>query len=98
MYEKLVKRLRAVAGGGREEKCDGCPYEEDYPCCVDCLDTLHKQAADAIEELSSQLDDFKRLCLPLKENRLYKYSDGSFVEVSLILLSEPPKDVRNYDS
>ena len=31
MYEELVKRLRAVAGGGREEKCDGCPYEEDYP-------------------------------------------------------------------
>ena len=53
MYERLVKRLRAVAGGDREEKCDGCPYEEDYPCCVDCLDKLHKQAADAIEELSA---------------------------------------------
>lgn len=54
MYDDLVKRLRAVAGGGREEKCDGCPCEEDYPCCVDCLDKLHKQAADAIEELSKR--------------------------------------------
>ena len=54
MYEDLVKRLRAVVDGGREEKCDGCPYEEDYPCCVDCLDKLHKQAADAIEELEEK--------------------------------------------
>lgn len=54
MYEKLVKRLLAVAGGCREEKCDGCPYDEDYPCCVDCLDKLHKQAAYAIEELSAK--------------------------------------------
>lgn len=51
MYEDLVKRLRAVTDGSHEDKCDGCPYDEDYPCCVDCLDTLHKQAADAIEEL-----------------------------------------------
>lgn len=54
MYEKLVNRLRAVAGGGREEKCDGCPYEEDYPCCVDCLDKLHKQAAAAFEDLEGK--------------------------------------------
>lgn len=51
MYEELIKRLRASVDG-RYEKCDGCPYEEDYPCCVDCLDKMHKQAADAIEELS----------------------------------------------
>ena len=56
MYEELEMRLRAVAGGSREEKCDGCQYEEDYPCCVDCLDKLHKQAADAIEELQRQID------------------------------------------
>ena len=52
MYEELVKRLRAVTDGSHEDKCDGCPYDEDYPCCVDCLDTMLKQAADAIEELS----------------------------------------------
>ena len=50
MYDELVKRLRASVDG-RYEKCDGCPYEEDYPCCVDCLDKMHKQAAEAIEEL-----------------------------------------------
>ena len=51
MYDELVERLRASVDG-RYEKCDVCPYEEDYPCCVDCLDKMHKQAADAIEELS----------------------------------------------
>ena len=51
MYDELVKRLRASVDG-RYEKCDGCPYEEDYPCCVDCLDKMHKQAADAIEKLN----------------------------------------------
>lgn len=59
---------------------------------IDGRTEMMKQAADAIEELNSQLDDFKRLCLPLKENRLYKYSDGRFVEVFLILPSEPPKE------
>ena len=61
MYEELEKRLRAVAGGGREEKCDGCPYEEDYPCCVDCLDKLHKQAADAIHRLRYHADDWEKI-------------------------------------
>lgn len=51
MYEELVKRLRAVANADHADRCDGCPYDEDYPCCVDCLDTMLKQAADAIEEL-----------------------------------------------
>lgn len=54
MYDDLVKRLRASVDG-RYEKCDGCPYEEDYPCCVDCLDKMHKQAADAIEKLEHQV-------------------------------------------
>lgn len=58
----------------------------------DPSNNTYTEAADAIEELSSQLDDFKRLCFPLKENRLYKYSDGNFVEVFLILPSEPPKE------
>lgn len=56
-YDDLVKRLRASVDG-RYEKCDGCPYEEDYPCCVDCLDKMHKQAADAIEELSKRVTDW----------------------------------------
>lgn len=56
MYDELVKRLR-VSVDGRYEKCDVCPYEEDYPCCVDCLDKMHKEAADAIEELSKRVDE-----------------------------------------
>ena len=50
MYDELVKRLRESVGN-RDEKCDCCPYEEDYPCCVDCLDKMHREAANAIEEL-----------------------------------------------
>ena len=76
MYDKLVKQLR------NESDCD---EYEDY------VAAMLGKAADAIEELSSHLDDFERMCLPLKENRLYKYSDGSFVEVFLILSSEPLK-------
>ena len=58
MYDELVKRLRASVDG-RYEKCDCCPYEEDYPCCVDCLDKMHKQAADAIEALSKIREEQK---------------------------------------
>lgn len=50
-YKELVKRLRNVVGT-RDEKCEGCHYEEDFPCCVDCLDKMHREAADAIEALS----------------------------------------------
>lgn len=79
MYEELVKRLRAVVGGGREEKCDGCPYEEDYPCCVDCLDKLHKQAADAIEDLQkltdTQLDIVKQYQVYLTKHRWIPVTD-----------------------
>lgn len=60
---ELVKRLRAVVGA-REEKCDGCPHKEDYPCCVDCLDKMHLEAADAIEELN-------RLRVAAEENRMH---------------------------
>ena len=76
MYDELVKRLWDFAVELRKAE--------------DAL--LVRDAADAIEELNSQLDDFKRLCLPLKENRLYKYSDGSFVEVFLMLQSEQLKE------
>ena len=44
--------------GNRDGKCDSCQHEEDYPCCVDCLDKMHTHAADAIEALQKEL----RLC------------------------------------
>lgn len=81
MYDELVKRLHKRIALSTA----GSPLQDDL------LD-----AADAIEELSSQFDDFKRLCLPLKENRLYKFADGSFTEVSLMIVprepTEPPKE------
>ena len=78
MYDELVKDLR--------ESAPKALAEADF----DFVEGWLKEAADAIEELSSQLDDFKRLCLPLKENRLYKYCDGSLVEVFLMPLPQPP--------
>ena len=80
MYDELIKRIHQCA----------VYLPEKLSKNAELLDVLMK-AADAIEELSSQLDDFKRMCLPLKENRLYKYSDGNLVEVFL-LPSEPPKE------
>ena len=53
LYEELIKRLRE-ASGNHEDKCESCPYEEDYPCCVDCLDNLHMEAANAIEKLQDR--------------------------------------------
>lgn len=89
--DELVKSLRICADG---EHCDQCAKWDikqnggrnacEYAICT--------EAANAIAELNSQLDDFKRLCLPLKENRLYKYSGGSFVEVFLVPMPEPPKE------
>lgn len=55
MYDELVKRLRESVGN-RDEKCDCCPYEEDYPCCVDCLDKMHREAAEAIEDLENRMN------------------------------------------
>ena len=50
MYEELVKRLKETTVN-HDDKCESCPYEEDYPCCVDCIDEMHIEAANAIEEL-----------------------------------------------
>ena len=85
MYEELVKRLRAVTDGSHEDKCDGCPYDEDYPCCVDCLDTMLKQAADAIEELSKRIDRAVELY-----NRGVERS--AMYEALVGIAPEPPKE------
>ena len=65
MYEELVKRLKETTVN-HDDKCESCPYEEDYPCCVDCLDEMHIEAADAIEEQDMcyrHLErDYKALC------------------------------------
>ena len=57
-YIGLVKRLYAVVGN-REDKCAGCPYEEEFPCCVDCLDKMHADAADAINELYAAVKGYE---------------------------------------
>lgn len=100
--DDLVKRLRASVDG-RYEKCDGCPYEEDYPCCVDCLDKMHKQAADAIEELSREAEEYKAKYSKehnkrIAENR-YLYDELTKAVRAKLLMTpmqievpEPPKE------
>ena len=68
MYEELIKRLRETTVN-HDEKCESCSYEEEYPCCVDCLDEMHIEAADAIEEEDMAFRhlerDYKELCAHL---------------------------------
>ena len=54
MYEELVKRLRETTDN-HDEKCESCPYVEEYPCCVDCLDKMHIKAANAIEKFEKSI-------------------------------------------
>lgn len=87
MYDELVELLRRLSDWSIMDFEDNLSYANQ----------IVGEAADAIEELSSQLDDFKRLCLPLEENKLYKFTDGSFTEVSLMIvprlpLPQPPKE------
>lgn len=88
MYDDLISSLRICRRMNSAN--DNCIAYHDGSCEAEpvCMYELMDKAADAIEKLSSQLDDFKRLCLPLQENRLYKYSDGRFVEVFLMLSSK----------
>ena len=72
MYDELVKRLRKLAG---EQMFDF----ERQP---------YLQAADAIEELSDQLNDFLKIFFALRENHLYKFADGELIEVSLYFIEK----------
>ena len=56
MYDELVKRIWECASG----ECFNCSQYTETTNASVCQKELMKQAADAIEELNSQLDDFKR--------------------------------------
>ena len=58
-YEELVKLLRSQVDANNEEKCDLCPYEEDYPPCVSCMNFTLWRAANAIEEQSIVLESYR---------------------------------------
>ena len=61
MYEELIKHLRNRANGSYEEKCDGCPYEEDFPPCVHCTIKAFNEAADAIEARDKAAEEWEIL-------------------------------------
>jgi hypothetical protein len=77
MYDDLIKRLRETTDN-HDEKCESCPYEEDYPCCVDCLDKMHKEAADAIEKLSKSRWE-KFVLRPLTEEEQREHPDWCYI-------------------
>ena len=53
MYDELIKRLRA--------SCESCKLWDGYKCCLkgECSAQTRLQAADAIEELSKDRDNWK---------------------------------------
>ena len=53
-YTELVTQLRSFAESGGDERCGACKYEEDYPPCVDCINHMVSDAADAIQVLSKR--------------------------------------------
>lgn len=62
-YKELSGFLDGLCDN-REEKCSVCPYEEDFPCCVDCIDTALHKASKAIQELCADLRTCRNeLCL-----------------------------------
>lgn len=60
MYENLIETLRFCAKDG---DCHNCPYEK--PCAGTFGDGLYCEAAEAIEELSKQLDDMNEANIAL---------------------------------
>ena len=58
-YTELVKALRSFATVGDDEKCDACPWQEEFPPCVICVNRMTMQAADAIEELQQTVNHYK---------------------------------------
>ena len=59
MYDELVKRLRA--------SCESCKLWDGYKCCLkgECSAQTRLQAADAIEELSRDLDSMNEANIAL---------------------------------
>ena len=55
-YDELVKRLREP-----DKKCDDCSDKDNYDACLLCIDSLFKEAADAIGELSDWWNKFHAL-------------------------------------
>ena len=64
-YEKLKKDLRYCENLIEENSCDNCDYRSDR----NCIPKLMKQAADAIETLSKEVDELKskREWIPVTE-------------------------------
>jgi len=53
-YEQRIKALRyCISGPNGVINCKGCPY---FGSGIDCQNELHKDAADAIEELQAEAD------------------------------------------
>ena len=50
MNDDLVQRLMELSEP-RQDKCDGCPWEEEYPDCTGCICKTTKEAAKAILEM-----------------------------------------------
>ena len=73
-YAELVKALRLCMA--YEYSCPECPYYGGHPDEDGCADILHKDAADAIEELQKDLErskDFEAFWQHEAEEALKKF-------------------------
>jgi hypothetical protein len=68
-YEQLVKALRHCATRSNGcVTCAGCPMSSENGDVIECINALHKDAADAIEALQAELAGSKDAIRILKHN------------------------------
>ena len=85
MYDELVRRLINCAT--QAAPCKTCDMAEDGSCS----DTLMKQAADAIEEMSSyvrQIEELRKDGYYLQKSKMMTYGQATMT----MPLPTPPKE------
>ncbi len=78
MNDDLVQRLMELSEP-RQDKCDGCPWEEEYPDCTGCICKTTKEAAKAILEMQGIIKKQRDLIMAFGGEtgirRLKEYAD-----------------------
>ena len=77
-YLTLVQHLMALSEPG-QEKCDCCPWEEEYPECTGCICNTTKEAAKAILDMQETIKKQRDLLMAFGGEtgirRLKEYAD-----------------------
>lgn len=93
MYEELVKRMRDLEIVNNCEKCESCPWPEDFPPCASCIPSTFCEAANAIEKLATELaTNSKNVATWLPASRPPE-EPGQY----LVFIRFPANDVENWE-